>query len=184
MDMAGVPVRVLIADDQQTMVARTAAALEARDGFETVRVVASAEAAAEVAAAERTHVALVSAELTAGAEQAVRAILEAAPATRVVAHFDASDHEVVMEMVRAGASGYVVRDAGPEKLQAAVRGAARGEPLLDEILRAEDHSAKRARIRAVIDDDRLDIAFQPIVELDSRKVVGYEALARFSAHPQ
>src|SRR5918998_1497641 len=180
MDMAGVPVRVLIADDQQSMAARTAAALEARDGFETVRVVAGAEAAAE----ERTDVALVSAGLTAGGEQAVRAILEAAPATRVVAHFDAGDHEVVMEMVRAGASGYVVRDAGPEKLQAAVRGAARGEPLLDEILRAEDRSAKRARIRALIDDDRLDIAFQPIVELDSRKVVGYEALARFSAHPQ
>jgi EAL domain-containing protein (putative c-di-GMP-specific phosphodiesterase class I) len=87
-------------------------------------------------------------------------------------------------MFRAGASGYVVRDAAPDKLQAAVRGAARGEAIFDDVVRVEQTAVKRARIRAVIEEDRLGVVFQPIVALDSREIVGYEALARFSGHPQ
>src|ERR687897_364538 len=92
--MAGVPVRVLIADDQQLMVARTAAALDARDRFELIGVAADTAVAAELA------------------------------------------------------------------------------------------GAKRAGVCAVMREDQLDIVFQPIVALDSRAIVGYEALARFSAHPR
>ena len=66
--MAGVPVRVLIADDQQLMVARTTAALDARDRFELVGVAPDAAVAAELAAAVRPDVALVSVRLPGGPE--------------------------------------------------------------------------------------------------------------------
>src|SRR5918998_1128268 len=182
--MAGVPVRVLIADDQKLMAAGTAAALDARDGFELVGLATDADMAAELAAAERPDVALVSVLLTGGPENAVREIVAAAPGTRVLAHSGPSDHECVMAMLRAGASGYVVRDAAPEKLQAAVRRAAGGEAIFDDVMLIAARGAKRARIRSVMEEDRLEIVFQPIVALDSRDVVGYEALSRFKGHPQ
>lgn len=116
--MAGVPVRVLIADDQQLMVARTTAALDARDRFELVGVAPDAAVAAELAAAERPDVALVSVRLPGGSERAAREIVAATPETRVLAHSGAADHECVVAMLRAGASGYVIRDAAREKLQA------------------------------------------------------------------
>jgi EAL domain-containing protein (putative c-di-GMP-specific phosphodiesterase class I) len=50
--------------------------------------------------------------------------------------------------------------------------------------RDQERAAKRARIRGVIADEELDIVFQPIVALDSREIVGYEALSRFSAEPE
>ena len=182
--MAGVPVRVLIADDQQLMAAGTAAALDARDGFELVGLATGADMAAQLAAAERPDVAVVSVMLTGGAQNAVREIVAAAPGTRVLAQSGRSDQELVVAMLRAGASGYVVRDAAPEKLQAAVRRAARGEAIFDDVMLIEERGAKRARIRSVIEDDRLEVVFQPIVALDSRDVVGYEALARFKGHPR
>ena len=52
----------------------------------------------------------------------------------------------------------------------------------DEIARlGRDRRAEaEARIERLIDGDGLDIALQPIVDLDSRHVVGAEALARFN----
>ena len=68
-------------------------------------------------------------------------------------------------MLRAGASGYVVRDAPTDKLTAALRDAARGDSIFDDVVgrglihellgqvhetnRARDERArKRARIRS------------------------------------
>jgi EAL domain-containing protein (putative c-di-GMP-specific phosphodiesterase class I)/DNA-binding NarL/FixJ family response regulator len=198
--MAGVPVRVLIADNQQLTAAGTTAALDSGDGFELVGVAASAARAAQLAEAEHPDVALVDAEVPGGGDDAVRAILAASPETHVLAHSGGSDHEAVVAMLRAGAGGYLVRDAPAPKLMAALRGAAAGETIFDGtvngfVLRElmdQVHAAnrgrealitKRARIRRVLEHGGLDIVFQPIVALDSRDIVGYEALSRFAAEP-
>ena len=85
-------------------------------------------------------------------------------------------------MLRAGASGYVVRDAPTERLAAALRGAARGDSILDDVnghglihelldqvhetnRAREERARKRARIRSVMGNGELDIVFQPIVDL-------------------
>ena len=39
------------------------------------------------------------------------------------------------------------------------------------------------RVREVLDEDAVEVTFQPIVDLRERAVVGYEALARFPTHP-
>jgi EAL domain-containing protein (putative c-di-GMP-specific phosphodiesterase class I)/DNA-binding NarL/FixJ family response regulator len=198
--MAGVPVRVLIADDQQLATAGTTAALDSGDGFELVGVAANAVTAAELAQTEHPDVALVSPSLLGGGDQAVRAILGASPDTRVLVQSGIAEHEAVVAMLRAGAGGYVVRDSPPQKLLAALRGAADGDtvfdalmngPVLHELMRQVHDSnrgrealiTKRARVRRAMECAELDIVFQPIVELDSRETVGYEALSRFAGEP-
>jgi EAL domain-containing protein (putative c-di-GMP-specific phosphodiesterase class I)/AmiR/NasT family two-component response regulator len=180
--MAGVPVRVLVADDQQGGAAWTAAGLGSADVFEVVGLAVTADEAARIAAAERPDVALVAVRLSGGAENAVRQILAASPRTHVLAYSGTAEHDAVIAMLRAGAGGYVRRGAGEERLAAAVQRAAAGESIFDDVAGAE-RSAKRARICGVMERDELDIAFQPIVRLDSRKIVGYEALARFTGVP-
>jgi EAL domain-containing protein (putative c-di-GMP-specific phosphodiesterase class I)/AmiR/NasT family two-component response regulator len=181
--MAGVPVRVLVADDQQVGVAGMAAGLETVDDFELVGVAASATEAAGLAALARPDVALVGVRLSEGAERAVREILSASPQTHVLAYSGPAEQEAVIRMLRAGASGYVRRGANGERLTAALRRAAAGESIFDDVAAAE-RTAKRARIYGVMERDELDIAFQPIVELDTREIVGYEALSRFAARPE
>jgi EAL domain-containing protein (putative c-di-GMP-specific phosphodiesterase class I)/ActR/RegA family two-component response regulator len=180
--MAGVPVRVLVADEQQLTAAGTTAALDSGEEFELVGVAVSAAQAGEFAEATQPDVALVHVDVPGGGEEAVRAILSGSPDTRVLAHSGASDHEGVIVMLRAGAGGYVVRDAPAPQLTTALRSAAAGDTTFNGVV-GGGRVAKRARIRGVIERGELDIVFQPIVALDSREIVGYEALSRFSAAP-
>jgi len=192
--MAGVPVRVLIADNQDVLAAGKVAALDSLGEFELVGVAASPLEAGGLAALTRPDVALVDVGLQGGAEAALDEILSASPGTRVVACSAGSDDDTVTGMLRAGASGSVVRDAPATNLAAALRGAGGGSTqggnghellneLLDQVretnLAREERARKRARIRSVMEHEALDIALQPIVELGSRAVVGYEALSRF-----
>ena len=80
--MAGVPVRVLIADDQQLTAAGTTAVLESDEDFEIVGVAESTWSAAAVAETTQPDVALVHVYLSGGGDTAVRGILAASPDTR------------------------------------------------------------------------------------------------------
>jgi EAL domain-containing protein (putative c-di-GMP-specific phosphodiesterase class I) len=166
-----------------------------------VGVAATAARAASLAELTRPDVALVGVDLPGGGAEAVSAILGRSPETRVLAHSGAADQEMVVEMLRAGASGCALRGAPADKLAAALRGAVAGEAvfddevgrgviheLIDQVHAAsrvhEERVTKRARIRSVMARDDMDIAFQPIVELATREIVGYEALARFAPAPE
>jgi EAL domain-containing protein (putative c-di-GMP-specific phosphodiesterase class I) len=46
--------------------------------------------------------------------------------------------------------------------------------------RAREHEDRRARMQQLLDEQDLTMVFQPIVDLQSARVVGVEALARFS----
>ena len=196
--MAGVPVRVLIADDQDVSAAATTAILDEREEFEVVGVAGCAAQAREFAAATRPHVALVDVRLSGGGEAAVEAVLAGSPATRVLARSGATDHEELVGMLQAGAGGYISREAPAHELKSALRGASAarlngtGSDLAPNAMMAQLHAAnrahemrisKRALIRRVMERDELEIVFQPIVALDSRAIVGYEALSRFAAEP-
>src|SRR6185503_6754804 len=122
--MAGVPVRVLIADDHEVSAAVTTAALGMRDGFELVGLALCASQAREFAAATHPDVALVDVQLPGGGDAAVRAIREVSPGTRVLAHSTQDDHATVTEMLLAGAGGYVLREAPAPQLVSALRRAA------------------------------------------------------------
>jgi EAL domain-containing protein (putative c-di-GMP-specific phosphodiesterase class I)/AmiR/NasT family two-component response regulator len=192
---------VLIADDKEFLAAGKVAALDSLGEFELVGVAGSPLEAGGLAALTQPDVALVDVGLQGGAEVALDEILSASPGTRVLACSGLSDDDAVTGMLRAGASGAVVRDAPADKLAAALRGArssshiareVNGHGLLNELLdqmretnlAREERARKRARIRSVMERGGLEIAFQPIVELDSREVVGHEALSRFAPSPK
>jgi NarL family two-component system response regulator LiaR len=63
--------------------------------------------------------------------EAIRRVRALSPHTQVVALTSATDDARVVAALRAGAIGYVRKDADPEVLLAAIRAASRGQSLLD-----------------------------------------------------
>lgn len=61
---------------------------------------------------------------------ATRQILARAPRTRIIALSMHSDRQFVVEMLRAGATGYIVKDSAFEELATAIRTVARGQNYL------------------------------------------------------
>jgi DNA-binding NarL/FixJ family response regulator len=62
---------------------------------------------------------------------AIRAIVERHPEVRIVVLTSFGEVERVHAALRAGAAGYLLKDADPDEIAAAIRAAARGEVLLD-----------------------------------------------------
>lgn len=63
--------------------------------------------------------------------ETTRRIMERTPATKVIALTASIDEARMMGVLRAGAAGYVRKDAEPEVLLAAVRAVARGKTYID-----------------------------------------------------
>ncbi len=63
--------------------------------------------------------------------EATRRVLERAPSVRVIALTASLDEARMMGVLRAGAAGYVRKDAEPEMLLAAVRAVAAGKTFID-----------------------------------------------------
>lgn len=79
--------------------------------------------------------------------ETTRRILARAPSVRVVALTASADEARMMAALRAGAAGYVRKDAEPETLLAAIRAVARGRTYIDPFL------ARRAAEAAGGEDD-------------------------------
>jgi DNA-binding NarL/FixJ family response regulator len=61
--------------------------------------------------------------------QAIEGILAALPETRILVLSASGEHADVLDAVKAGAAGYLVKSAGAEELLAAVRRTAEGFPV-------------------------------------------------------
>src|SRR5829696_10066671 len=147
--MAGVPVRVLVADNQEFLAVGRAAALGSLGEFELVGVAASPLEAGGLAALTRPDVALVNVQLAGGAEVALDEILSASPDTRVLAYSGVTDPDAVTGMMRAGASGYVVPEAAPVERLDDAGGHGLVHELLDQVRETharEERAHKRPRI--------------------------------------
>ena len=68
--------------------------------------------------------------------ETTRRVLARAPSVRVVALTASTDEARMMGVLRAGATGYVRKDADPETLLAAVRAVARGKTFIDPSIAA------------------------------------------------
>ena len=129
------PITVVVADDQRMMRAGLRVILDAEPD---ISVVAEAADGLEAIARVREHapaVALMDIRMPAmDGLTATRALLAAAPATKVVilTTFDADDY--VFEALRNGASGFLLKDSPAQHLLAAVRAAALGDALIDPVI--------------------------------------------------
>jgi two-component system, NarL family, response regulator LiaR len=126
-------ISVAIADDHRVVTRSLQAYLES---FPDLKVVGTASSGEDLLAhldAWQPHVVLQDLLLPGGIDgiETTRRILAQRPATRVVALTASTDEARMMGVLRAGALGYVRKDADPEILLAAVRSAARGRPYID-----------------------------------------------------
>ncbi|RIX27756.1 response regulator [Amnibacterium setariae] len=126
-------IRVLIADDQAMVRAGFAALLGAQPDLEVVGQAADGAEAVRIAAETRPDVVLMDIRMPVlDGIEATRTILasgaEPLPRVVVLTTFDVDDY--VLEALRAGASGFLLKDALPDDLVEAVRVVARGDALL------------------------------------------------------
>nr|WP_202455253.1 response regulator transcription factor [Streptomyces sp. SID8367] len=123
---------MLLADDHPVVRAGLRAVLDAEPDFEIVAEAASAEGAVALAASERVDVVLMDLQFGAGMHgseaTALIAAADGGPRVLVLTTYD-TDADI-LAAVEAGASGYLLKDAPPEELAAAVRTAAAGRSAL------------------------------------------------------
>lgn len=130
--MTDSPIRLLLADDHPVVRAGLRAVLETEPGLTVVAEAATAEEA--VARAARGDIDIVLMDLQfgkgmGGAEATARiTVRPGAPRVLIVTTFD-SDADT-LPAIEAGATGYLLKDAPPEDLAAAVRTAAAGRTAL------------------------------------------------------
>ena len=119
--------RVMVVDDHPMW--RDGVARDLADaGFEVVAVADSVAAATARGRAVRPDVVLMDMQLPDGnGAQATVGILEVSPRTRVLVLSASDERDDVLEAVKAGASGYLVKSASKEELLAAVRSTAAGQ---------------------------------------------------------
>jgi EAL domain-containing protein (putative c-di-GMP-specific phosphodiesterase class I)/AmiR/NasT family two-component response regulator len=194
-------IRVLIADDEKGVREALADLIEASDGMTVVAVAADADEAIAAAVRVRPGIALVDVRMPGGGPKATRGILESCPHTRVLALSASGSRDTVLEMLQAGAAGYLVKGILPSEVIAGIRHVAVGEtPLSAEVaggvidrvraqLDAEKQEHQRQQelleqLTIAFDGDGLDMVYQPIFDLETRQVVGVESLARFSLEPK
>ena len=121
------PLRVVIADDQALMRAGFRMLLEAQGDIEVVAE--AADGAEAIAATERTDPDVVLMDIRMPVMDGVEATRRL-PGRRVVILTTFHLDEYVVDALRAGASGFLLKDAPPEELVRAVRTAAAGNALL------------------------------------------------------
>ncbi|GHB74308.1 DNA-binding response regulator [Streptomyces cirratus] len=125
-------IRLLLADDHPVVRAGLRAVLEAEPDFSVAAEAATAERAVELAASAGVDVVLMDLQFGSGMHgSAATALITARPtAPRVLVLTTYDTDADILAAVEAGASGYLLKDAPPEELAAAVRTAAAGQSAL------------------------------------------------------
>ena len=126
-------IRVLLADDQALIRAGFRVLLEAADDIEVIGEAVNGDQAVELAKSERPDVILMDIRMPGTDGLAATSQIAAADAlngVKVVILTTFETDEYVYQALRAGASGFLVKDAEPEELIRAVRVVHQGEALL------------------------------------------------------
>jgi DNA-binding NarL/FixJ family response regulator len=132
-------IRVLIADDHAVVRQGLRTFLELHDDIEVVGEAEDGERALDAAAALEPDVVLMDLVMPRlGGVAATERLRERGSAARVIVLTSFLDEDKVLPAVRAGAAGYLLKDAEPAELVRAIRTVDRGEALL--------HPAVAARV--------------------------------------
>jgi DNA-binding NarL/FixJ family response regulator len=131
------PIRVLLADDQRVVREGLAMLLGLLPGVEVVGTAADGEEAVALTAARAPDVILMDLRMPrCDGVEATRRIADVRPQARVIALTTYADEPTVLSALRAGARGYLTKDAGADEIHAAIVAVARGEAALDPAVQA------------------------------------------------
>jgi DNA-binding NarL/FixJ family response regulator len=125
-------IRVVLADDQTLVREGLSLMLGLAEGIEVVAVAVDGEQAVAAVLAESPDVALLDLRMPrVDGVEATRRITAQAPNVQIVVLTTYADDASVMAALRAGARGYLTKDASSEEIQRAIRDAACGRTRLD-----------------------------------------------------
>jgi EAL domain-containing protein (putative c-di-GMP-specific phosphodiesterase class I) len=194
-------IRVLIADDEPSVREALADLIATEPSLELVGMAEDAGQAAELAVAHRPDIAIVDVKMPGGGgPRATRDIRRTSPRTKVIALSAYGDRGTVLEMLRAGASAYLVKGSSADEILVAIHRTTLGQgslsaeitgEVIDELagqLERQEQAAEAQRrqvqrIREVLQEGGPAVVFQSIFNLTNDDVVGREALSRFPGHP-
>jgi DNA-binding NarL/FixJ family response regulator len=125
-------IRVLLADDQRVVREGLGTLLALLDGIELVGTAADGQEAVELAAEHDPDVVLMDLRMPrVDGIEAIRRLAARGERPRAIALTTYADDASVLGALRAGARGYLTKDAGAEQIREAVEAVARGEAALD-----------------------------------------------------
>jgi DNA-binding NarL/FixJ family response regulator len=124
-------IRVLIADDHKIMLAGLRSLLEKQTDFDVVGEADNGRMAVQMAHEKKPDVVVMDVSMPdLNGIEATTQIIESLPETRVIALSMHSDKRFVMGMLRAGASGYLLKDCASQELANAILQVATGKKYL------------------------------------------------------
>jgi len=124
-------IRVLIADDHKIMLAGLRSLLEKQADFEVVGEAENGRKAVQMVQEKTPDVVVMDVSMPdLNGMEATKQIIESLPETKVIALSMHSDKRFVMGMLRAGASGYLLKDCASQELANAIFQVAGGKKYL------------------------------------------------------
>ncbi|MBK6885491.1 MAG: response regulator transcription factor [Tetrasphaera sp.] len=170
--MSGRRARVLVVDDHPVVRAGLRALLSTSPEIDVVGEAGDAPSALAGVASHRPDVVLCDLRLGEGADgvavtRAVRALGPDAPAVVILTTYD-HDGDIV-RAVEAGAAGYLLKDAAPDDIVAAIRRAADGETVLSARLTQRVVDTMRTR-RAGLSEREIEVLGLVAVGRSNREI--------------
>ena len=130
--MTSPDVRVLIADDQRVVREGLATLIDLLEGVRVVGVAADGEEAVLLCADVRPDVVLMDLRMPrCDGVEATRRLREHYPNIKVLMLTTYADDRSVIDALRAGARGFLTKDAGAEEIRAAIHQLAQGQAAID-----------------------------------------------------